>query len=158
MAWEMNAIPRRPGVYVLHLYLSQPCCLQIGRLGIFNFDCGSYLYAGSALGPGGLRARLGRHLRGAGPPHWHIDYLRAAAEVVGFIWLEAEASAWPAPAGLSPECRLARCLAAHPAASIPAPRFGSSDCRGRCPAHLVALALCHEQVRSILDLLPGLMR
>jgi hypothetical protein len=77
-------IPADPGAYLLHLRLHQPRILRVGRLGEFSFAAGEYLYTGSACGPGGLRARLGRHLRGGGKPHWHIDSLRAAAEVTGY--------------------------------------------------------------------------
>jgi len=37
---------------------------------------GYYIYIGSAFGPGGVRARMLRHLRADKPKHWHIDYLR----------------------------------------------------------------------------------
>lgn len=91
---------------------------------------GRYVYVGSAHGPGGLRARLGRHLRGDGRPHWHIDVLRAAARVEGYAYWTRD--------GVT-ECALAQALASLPGASIPLPHFGASDCRTGCPAHLVAL-------------------
>ena len=43
---------------------------------IFYIPRGTYLYVGSAKGPGGLRARIKRHLRRHGKRlFWHIDYL-----------------------------------------------------------------------------------
>jgi Uri superfamily endonuclease len=103
--------------------------VQVGRLGRFVFRPGWYLYVGSALGPGGLRARLTRHARAEKRLHWHIDYLLVQAELCQ-IWTAASAD--------RQECDWARTLAALPGAWIPAPRFGASDCR--CAAHLLAVA------------------
>jgi Uri superfamily endonuclease len=101
---------------------------MIGKLGWMHVIPGYYIYTGSAFGPGGLRARLARHL---GPPancHWHIDYLRLATQPVE-VWTttsnEKLEHAW---AGAF------RCL---PHASIPLKRFGASDCR--CASHLIYL-------------------
>ena len=115
--------PDAPGAYLLLVTLGAalpvalpgrpPCVLAPGR----------YVYAGSARGPGGLRARLGRHLRRGKTPHWHIDALTEAATVEG---------AWVLPGG--DECALASGLAHLP---VPMPGFGSSDCR-RCASHLLA--------------------
>ncbi len=86
---------------------------------------GYYAYVGSALGGGGLRARVGRHLAGAGRTHWHIDHLRAHTDPVE-TWLR------------SGERRLehswAQAIRKMPAASVPMPGFGSSDCD--CESHL----------------------
>jgi len=38
---------------------------------------GWYVYVGSALGPGGLAAKVGRHLGGRKMCRWHTAYLRA---------------------------------------------------------------------------------
>ena len=69
------------GTYILILYLALPCSLTIGKLGTFDFPGGWYAYVGSAFGSGGLRGRLKHHLAPVTNPHWHIDYLRAAAPV-----------------------------------------------------------------------------
>jgi Uri superfamily endonuclease len=127
----MNPLPDNPGTYAVHLRLLNDQLLQIGRLGIFSFPAGEYVYSGSAFGPGGLRARLGRHLRGRGKPHWHIDYLRGAARVLG---------AWYSLSAHSLECQWSQALAELPGAFIPAPRFGASDCHSGCRAHLVAFS------------------
>ena len=42
---------------------------------------GCYVYAGSARGPGGIRARVRRHLRPDKTPHWHIDQVTAYAKL-----------------------------------------------------------------------------
>ena len=58
-----------PGSYVLVLHIS-----RVAQLGAHGSKAGFYCYADSARGPGGLRARLSRHLRQHKKPHWHIDY------------------------------------------------------------------------------------
>ena len=47
-----------PGTYALLLKLNNRERITVGKLGAFDFPAGYYLYMGSALGPGGLRARL----------------------------------------------------------------------------------------------------
>lgn len=118
-------IPPQPGTYVLWLALGQGMEIQVGRLGRFFFPAGILAYVGSARGPGGLRARLGRHLRSPRPAVWHIDALQAAARPIG---------AWFVEGRNRKECIWATALGALPGASIPALGFGASDCR--CPAHL----------------------
>lgn len=123
----LSALPARPGTYVLILRLDAPTRVAAGRLGAFDLSAGLYAYVGSAHGPGGLRARLERHLRRAKPQHWHIDALTAVAEPVA-IWTRS------APDRL--ECVWARALAALPGVTLPVAGFGASDCA--CPAHLLA--------------------
>ena len=127
----IQAIPPEPGSYLLWLHLHQPQDLTVGKLGRFSFPYGDYIYLGSAYGPGGLRARLGRHLRGSGKLHWHIDHLRVAAQVCGFGFLIS------APRFPPTECNWSQTLAALPKVSLPVPGFGASDCCSRCAAHLV---------------------
>ena len=52
--------------------------VQVGKLGIIELEIGYYLYAGSAFGPGGIKARVSRHLKKRKPKHWHLDYLSGA--------------------------------------------------------------------------------
>ncbi|GIK58736.1 MAG: GIY-YIG nuclease family protein [Chloroflexi bacterium] len=120
------ALPKGKGSYALLLRLNQAVQLQIGRLGRWPFAAGYYLYLGSALGSGGLAARLRRHLSPTERPFWHIDYLRRQA-VVTAVWIQE------GPVRL--ECAWATRAAQWPGAAIPVPRFGASDCR--CAAHLV---------------------
>ncbi len=117
-------IPAAGGTYVLGLHLAAGREIRVGRLGVFLFPMGWYAYAGSAQS--GLRGRLGRHLDVHHALHWHLDYLLARSSLRR-VWYVAS------PARL--ECRWARALLALPGASLPALRFGASDCR--CPAHLV---------------------
>jgi Uri superfamily endonuclease len=123
-------VPDCPGTYALVLNL--PCSaadVSVGRLGHFRFLAGWYVYAGSARGPGGLAARLARHLRTSKSLHWHVDYLRAQACPIEI---------WYTTGTRKRECAWTRALLALPGARIPVPRFGASDCR--CVAHLVYFA------------------
>lgn len=86
---------------------------------------GFYAYVGSALGPGGLKARVNRHLQPAARLHWHIDYLRQQTE-----W----AAVWYAYGSVRQECAWAAAFSSLRGSTIPLRGFGSSDCG--CPAHL----------------------
>jgi Uri superfamily endonuclease len=145
----MDDLPVQTGTYALILVLGESRTLAIGRLGVFYFPAGFYVYLGSARGPGGLRGRLRRHLRGDGKFHWHIDYLAALADVRGYVILVFGLE----EAGFRPtECAWCQALIALPDATIPAPRFGASDCQSGCPAHLV-----HFPDNRFLDLLPTVL-
>jgi Uri superfamily endonuclease len=116
------------GTYLLLARLPARCHLAIGRLGSFAFPRGWYSYAGSALGPGGLAARLARHQRRDKRLHWHIDYLLAQSVLEKSWQVEC-------PARL--ECAWAAAISKLPLAEIIVPRFGATDCR--CAGHLVYL-------------------
>ncbi len=122
-----SAVPAEPGAYLLLIELSAPLVLDIASLGPATLPAGRYAYGGSAYGPGGLRARIGRHLRRDKALRWHIDRLTAAGRVIGVRAV---------PGGQ--ECALVGGLLELPGTSVPLPGFGSSDCRA-CPAHLVRL-------------------
>jgi Uri superfamily endonuclease len=118
-----------PGTYVLVIQMVRDTDLRVGRLGAVTFHRGYYCYVGSAMGPGGLRARLARHLRQQKKPHWHIDYLLRQALVM---------ETWSAPSAARLECTWVRALLQLPGATLPVGGFGSSDCH--CPAHVVRFA------------------
>ncbi len=61
--------------------------IEIGKLGLMTLRPGCYVYVGSAFGPGGLRARVLRHVAISGKRHWHIDYLRPYVDIVEVWWL-----------------------------------------------------------------------
>ncbi|MFZ2358156.1 MAG: GIY-YIG nuclease family protein [Anaerolineae bacterium] len=129
-------IPRAPGVYLLLLSLPARVEAQVGRLRRIDFAPGLYGYAGSALGPGGLAARLKRHASGAGRPHWHIDYLLPHAHLLGALAREHPRRlecVWASWAGQQVQV----CIRS----------FGSSDCA--CPGHLFFFGLEVDQVRLI---------
>jgi Uri superfamily endonuclease len=140
---DFRDLPASRGVYVLQLYVAHPQSLVIGRLGQYGLPVGHYFYVGSAHGGGGLRARVGRHLHGAGTLHWHVDYLRAVSEVQAVLYTVTDRRL---------ECEWSRALAQLPRAFIPVPHFGSSDCRSGCGAHLVALPR-HSRLTSIAKVL-----
>lgn len=121
-----NLIPKKLGIYVLVLFLEEDKNLKIGSLGCIPFERGLYGYVGSARGPGGLRARISRHLRVEKKVFWHIDCLLQDASVevtkVGFIVTKKDL-----------ECTLGKKLVKR-GAEPTVPRFGSSDCP--CETHL----------------------
>ncbi len=86
---------------------------------------GRYCYVGSAFGPGGLSARIRRHLRRSKALRWHIDRLSSSDH---FRPLSVFASPERA------ECRTASALASVLQGHA---GFGSSDCS--CPSHLFRL-------------------
>jgi len=127
-----------PGTYALLLKLDNQERITIGKLGTFDFPVGYYLYVGSALGPGGLWARLARHRRDSeNSPgssssqrgkklHWHIDYLLQRAQL---------SEVWSVASEERLECKWSEVARGLSGAQVLARGFGSSDCR--CPAHLI---------------------
>ena len=123
-ALSPDDLPADRGAYALVLRLARDTRLDIATLGRPVLPAGLYLYAGSAWGPGGIRARAGRHLRRSRARVWHIDHLTAAIEQV---------VAFPD----ARECEIADFVVAR-GAHVPIPGFGASDCRS-CEAHLLAV-------------------
>jgi Uri superfamily endonuclease len=120
-----------PGTYALLISSATDQLIRIGRLGNLRLQRGFYVYVGSALGPGGVRGRLGHHMRPAERPHWHIDYLRkkTTLEAVWFCYnRKPREHTW------------VKRFAAMPGASVPLAGFGSSDCD--CESHLFFFAKC----------------
>jgi Uri superfamily endonuclease len=127
-----------PGTYALLLKLDKQERITVGKLGTFDFPAGYYLYVGSALGPGGLQARLARHRRvcesspqsspsqTAKKLHWHIDYLLQQAQRI---------EVWSVASKERLECKWSEAARRLPEAQVPVRGFGSSDCH--CPAHLI---------------------
>lgn len=120
-----QAITTAPGAYLILIQLTDSVPLPIPTLPISTLPAGHYVYAGSARGPGGLRARIGRHLRRGKRLHWHVDHLTEAA---------ASLLAFPVPDG--DECMLVQRLIESGYYHHPTPGFGSSDCR-ICISHLL---------------------
>ena len=111
---------RAPVSYQLVLEVRRPLRLAIGRLGVFDFPAGRYLYTGSARR--GLEARIARHRRAAKSLRWHVDFLLGAPGV-------RIATVRRSTRG---ECPLNQ---AAPGA-VRVPGFGASDCTAGCGAHL----------------------
>lgn len=110
----------QPSTYQLRIELARPVRLRIGRLGVFDFPAGRYVYTGSARR--NIEARIARHLRKEKALRWHIDWLLAspAARVVSVR------------RACEPECALNR----RARGRVPVPGFGASDCRAGCGSHL----------------------
>jgi len=120
------ALRSASGTYVLLIDVVRSTSVVVGSLGTMPVRPGTYAYVGSAFGPGGVRARVRRHLRGTTSPHWHVDYLRPCGHVRR-VWHTYDAS--------RRECAWAEALRSMPGATMPLAGFGASDCG--CPAHLV---------------------
>lgn len=119
-------LPRSKGSYVLVMQLAQDCSIEIGKLGVFHCPAGRYYYVGSAMGPGGLAGRVGRHFSEDKNKRlrWHIDYLRAKMRIQGcWVW-ETEHRV---------ECDVASWFGSQVDVEFLA-HIGSSDCR--CQSHV----------------------
>ncbi len=141
------------GLYVFLLRLQSASTLTVGALGEHHFPAGWYMYTGSAKK--NLHKRVERHWSVKPARRWHFDYLSTAldSEPVGAIVV-------PNAAGIS-ECELNRRIGDLVGNHAPVPRFGASDCRAGCPAHLyfsgapvslLGLARVHESAGI---LMPG---
>lgn len=127
------------GVYVLWLHLPHTAAVTVGKLGTYVFPPGVYAYAGSAQR--NLRQRIARHWRLDKKLHWHIDYLRVEAELLGAVLLFNEEK--------EGECRFVQKLLHLPEACLPVPSFGASDCG--CGGHLVYLPSLPPDLVSLGD-------
>ena len=112
-----------PGTYALTFECCRAMTVEVGRLGSIDLETGYYLYVGSALGPGGVKARVERHWRQVKRRHWHIDYVGEYLTPVEVWYLH----------GISrEEHRWVALFTAEPDVSV-VPGFGASDCR--CSSH-----------------------
>jgi Uri superfamily endonuclease len=111
--------------YQLHIVVSQPLDIGIGRLGRHSLAQGHYVYTGSARR--NLWSRLRRHLSTKKTRHWHIDYL-LSAKGVGIVGIHLSDQN---------ECVLNQTVNGF----LTVPGFGASDCRQGCCAHLKFLGL-----------------
>lgn len=130
---QARRLPPDPGSYVLVLRLDETLVLT-RRFAGHELAPGWYAYLGSARGPGGLRARLSRHLRKEKKARWHVDQLTMRA-VEAWALPFADASDEGAAEQMT-ECTLTQRLLAMEAFTSPLPGFGSSDC-SRCASHLL---------------------
>jgi Uri superfamily endonuclease len=99
------------------------------------------VYLGSAMGPGGFKARVGRHLRSEKKLKWHLDYISSL-----FLPFALHCE----PASVSLECEWSAKLADR-GGLVVAPRFGSSDCL--CASHLLFFRREEHSPDSIADML-----
>ncbi len=112
--------PPGGGAYALLIALDAPLQVRAGARRA-TLAAGLYVYCGSAKGPGGLRARLARHMLRDKRAHWHVDQLTCAGRTRGAVVFPDRS-----------ECEINAALSVLP---IALEGFGSSDCR-RCESHL----------------------
>jgi len=115
-----------PGTYMLLIELAERLVVEVGRAGRMDFEPGLYAYVGSALGPGGLTARLRRHASRPARKHWHVDHLLGLsdrARLAGVLVIEGDERR---------ECAWAAWVEGAALATVDG--FGASDCR--CQGHL----------------------
>ena len=135
-----DAWPSGPGTYIL--FFVPQTAIAVGKLGSLQLAPGYYAYVGSAHGPGGLNARLRRHLRRDKRTHWHIDYLTTVLPIRHVYAVESEQKL---------ECAWVRYLLALPGARAPILGFGNGDCREGCPAHLLRLPDGYDPIRFVMS-------
>lgn len=121
-----DEIPSDPGAYALVIRLRREFDAPVGALGTIHLAAGCYVYLGSANGPGGIAARVRRHLRADKRMHWHIDRLTGAGAITDIAVQRGGG-----------ECALVDHLLASEGTDVPVAGFGSSDCR-QCRAHLIS--------------------
>lgn len=128
MTHHKHHLPNSKGAYIIYASLAQDVTLTIGALGKMIFFAGSYAYVGSAMGSGGIRARVNHHLTPSPRPHWHFDHLKPHLTIQAVLW-QTGTDRW--------ECEWVRQLLTLPEVTAPIAGFGASDCKSHCPAHLL---------------------
>jgi sugar fermentation stimulation protein A len=129
---------RDSGSYLLILHLKRDRRLSVGRLGEVKFKKGYYVYVGSAQAD--LTKRIERHRRLLKKHHWHIDFLRGAADFCAVL---------PVRASDDLECGMAASL--RKIAEWEVKDFGSSDCN--CNSHLFGMSEDPVHSPTFIDLL-----
>jgi len=132
-AWPISVVvvpetlacaPFSGGAYALIITIGSP--VEFAHKGITHvLPASTYIYAGSAYGPGGMRARLRRHFQHEKKLRWHVDQLTTAAQSVQALAIEHGS-----------ECEIVARLGNLPGVRHPVAGFGSSDCR-TCYSHLL---------------------
>ena len=127
---EIDDCPRIGGIYLLIIQLEQS--IDVAKPQATTLPASTYFYAGSAFGPGGLRARIRRHLKRDKTIRWHVDQLTTRAQAVSAL-------GWTGGLGSKggKECDLVDLLETLLPHAHPVTGFGSSDCP-KCTSHLIA--------------------
>ena len=125
----LNRLDSQPGTYAVVLESKSHRRIRVGKLGRLKLLPGFYVYVGSAFGPGGVAARVARHMRRIKHPHWHIDYLRPHIH---------PREIWYSFSSIRLECRWAAILQTACGSRTVATGLGSSDCS--CETHLFYFA------------------
>jgi len=141
MPYHDHLLNPQKGTYLLVLEANTINTIQIGKIGSMQVNRGFYYYVGSAFGPGGLRARVGRHLKTVKNTRWHIDYLRGVTNI-SEVWISEDP--------LHLEAVWVKRLERQKALIRPMDRFGSSDSRSRSHLFYSTKAISESQIRSTL--------
>ncbi len=129
---DLSLIPSRSGIYSIGIQLMEPLEVSV-RKKPYRLEAGTYVYTGSALGKGSnLHARIARHLSEWKKTHWHIDQITNSVHASILFIVFSETSQ-------KEECNVNKSIAEITQARVPAPGFGSSDCRSECQSHLLLL-------------------
>lgn len=126
---NVDELPVFGGAYVLALRLDETINVSISNAVAGRLMRGWHVYAGSAQGSGGIRARIKRHFQQIKPIHWHIDQATIRSDKV---------TALAVPDGH--ECELVDRLLESDHFEVVVSGFGSTDCR-RCDSHLLSAQL-----------------
>lgn len=121
---SIATLPLSTGAYAILLRLDEKVVFS-RRSGFDSFEPGWYVYAGSAYGPGGLRARIARHLKRSKTLRWHIDHLTSVAATAQAIAIKG-----------GNECAIVGTLIGSGLFVCTANGFGASDCT-TCQSHLL---------------------
>ena len=128
--FKIDELPKEGGSYALFFRLKEDAQIEVGKLGVNAFKEGLYVYVGSAFGPGGVRARVGRHIAKTKIKRWHLDYLRPV--------LDFEAGYFVIAKNL--ECAWSKGIIKMEGVSVPVTKMGASDCKSGCKTHFYQLA------------------
>jgi Uri superfamily endonuclease len=120
----MAMVPK--GAYCICIEVGEDLRINVGALGILEFNNGRYIYVGSALN--GLDSRVLRHLNTSkgnyNAIHWHVDYLlREESVSVEAVYVRFSDE--------KVECEIAGEVSLYGSG---VKGFGCSDCR--CDSHL----------------------
>ena len=121
-------IPDEKGSYILFFKTEEKKFITIGKLGKITIKPGIYVYIGSAFGPGGLRARIGRHLKKSKKVRWHIDYIRKELDIIDIYFSTRSEKL---------ECIWAQEIL-NSGAGVLLKNLGSSDCK--CMSHFLCIS------------------
>jgi Uri superfamily endonuclease len=124
-----SQIPALPGAYLLLIELTKVTDVKLRKMPSASVAPGRYVYAGSAYGPGGLKARISRHMRRTKVQRWHIDQLTETG--VRGVWI-------------FPGCNECDLVDINSSLPVPIIGFGSTD-RKRCHSHLLG-PICYSSI------------
>ena len=72
---KADEAPSLPGAYAMAIEVADAVAVTLSGRPPITLPAGRHLYCGSAKGPGGLKARLSRHMRRGKSSRWHVDQL-----------------------------------------------------------------------------------